>query len=198
MMVSFELSFLCIFQTSISMQEIISSWSNRCFSRLRSVTFNFELNSITQSQRVYIIDQILSVSPRLSHLVVACEDLRNCSRSNTNVKHVQLVLHSHCYKPNKYIRPRRLFQLLPGICCLETSDRSIEFNKNLVKFVLKIVNTFHQLVELTLNKEGSISVKPETKWAILEAIFAADSNRLLTSNTCQIIFPKRNKLRMWL
>ncbi len=180
------------------MEEIISSWSNRWFSRLRSVTFTFERTSITQSQRVYIIDQILSVSPRLSHLVVACEDLRHCSRSNTNVKHVQLVLHSHCYQPNRYIRPCRLFRLLPGICCLETSDCSIKFNRNLIKFVLKIVNIFHQLVELTLNKEGYISIKPETQWAILEAIYAADSKRLLTSNTCQIIFPKRNKLRMWL
>jgi hypothetical protein len=180
------------------MNETISLRSDLWFSRLRSVTFTFEPVSTTQSQRVYIIDKILHISHRLSHLVVPWNDLRCCSRPNTNVKHVQLELGHHYDNPNKHIRVSRLFQLVPGISCLETSGGNIAFNENLVKFVLKIINTFHQLAELTLNKEAYISIKPEIQLAIRQAIFDASSTRVLTSNTCQIIFPKRNRLRIWL
>ncbi len=180
------------------MNETISLRSDLWFSRLRSVIFTFEPVSTTQSQRVYIIDKILHISPRLSHLVVPWNDLRYCSRPNTNVKHVQLELDYHHNNPNKHIHIRRLFKLLPRISCFETSGGNIAFNENLVEFVLKIINTFDQLVELTLNKEAYIPVEPEIQLAVQQAIFAASSERLLTSDTCQIIFPKRNRLRIWL
>jgi hypothetical protein len=197
MYVLFELSFFC-FQTPTQMNETLSSWFDLRLSRLRSVTFTFDPISVVRSQRVYIIDQILDASPRLSHLVVAWNDLRHCSRPNTNVKHIQLELDHHCDMPNKHIHISRLFQLLPRVSYFETSGGNIAFNENLVKFVLKIINTFDQLVELTLNKESYCPVKPETQLTIQQAIFAANSERPLTSNTCQIIFPQRNKLRIWL
>ena len=192
------LSFLYVFQIPISTEKIIASWSNRWFSRLRSVTFTFERTSVTQSQRTYIIDQILSISPRLSHLAVTSEYLCHCSHSNPNVKHVELLQASVCSNPYEYIDPCLLFKLLPGIRCLETTKRSMEFNENLVTFIVEIVNTFQQLVELTLNKDGEVLVKPEVQQAILRGIFTAETKRLLTSNTCQIIFPKNNTITMWL
>lgn len=180
------------------MNEIISLRSDLWFSRLRSVTFTFEAVSTTQPQRVYIIDTILHRSPRLSHLVVPWDDLRYCSHPNTNVKHIQLELNYHYNKPNKLIHVNRLFRLVPGIYCFETSGGNIAFNENLVEFVLKIINRFHQLVELTLNKEDYSPIKSEIQLEIRQAIFAANSKRLLNSDTCQIIFPKRNRLRIWL
>jgi hypothetical protein len=197
MYVSLESSFFC-FQKPIQMHVISSSWSDLWFHRLRSVTFTFESKSITQLQRVYIINKILDVSPRLSHLVVAWDDFRYCSRTNMNVKHAHLVLHVHYDDPNPHIDISRLFLLVPGVCCLETSGGHIWLNQNLVKFVLKIIDTFQQLAELTLNKGGIYPFKPEINLAIEQAILTAGNKRLLDSNTYQIIFPKGDKLRIWL
>ncbi|CAF4014703.1 unnamed protein product [Rotaria magnacalcarata] len=172
--------------------------SDLYFHRLRSVTFTFEYKSMKRSQRVYIIDHILNVSSGLSNLVVDWNDFRSCSCPNPNVRYVHFILKSNYDDPNAQIDVNHLFQLLPGICCFETSDRHIAFNQSLVNFVLKIINTFHQLVELTLNKEGWLPVKPEKQLAIKQAILAADNKRLFDSNTYQIIFPKGDKLTIWL
>jgi hypothetical protein len=172
--------------------------SDLCFHRLHSVIFSFEYKSMKRSQRVYIIDQILKVSPRLSHLVVEWNDFRSCSCRNTNVRYVHLKLKTNCDDPNAHININHLFQLLPGICIFKTSDRHIAFNQSLVNFVLRIIDTFHQLVQLTLNKEGYVPVKPEKQLEIKQAILDAGNTRLLDSNTYQITFPKGNRLTIWL
>ncbi|CAF3475682.1 unnamed protein product [Rotaria socialis] len=185
-------------KTSIKLNVTNSLWSDLYFHRLRSVTFTFEYKSMKRSRRVYIIDHILNVSPGLSNLVVDWNDFRSCSCPNTNVRYVHFILKSNYDDPNAHIDVNHLFQLLPGICCFETSDRHIAFNQSLVDFVLKIINTFHRLVELTLNKEGWLPVKPEKQLAIKQAILAADNKRLFDSNTYQIIFPIGDKLTIWL
>lgn len=189
---------LFVFQTFIQSNESNSSWSHLRFPWLRSVIFNFAPDVIVRSERVYIIDQILHVSPRLSHLTVEWNDLRSCSQSNTHVKHLRLQLYKSCNDPNQYIDINHLFQLLPSICCLETSQGDIAFNENLMRFIVKIVDTFDQLVQLTLNKGGYLRFQPEINVTIEQAIFNTGNKRLLNSNTCQIIFPRRNELRIWL
>ncbi|CAF3958637.1 unnamed protein product [Rotaria magnacalcarata] len=185
-------------KTPIKLNVTNSLWSDIYFHRLRSVTFTFEYKSMKRSRRVYIIDHILNVSPGLSNLVVDWNDFRSCSCPNTNVRYVHFILKSNYDDPNAHIDVNHLFQLLPGICCFETSDRHIAFNQSLVDFVLKIINTFHRLVELTLNKEGWLPVKPEKQLAIKQAILATDNKRLFDSNTYQIIFPKGDKITIWL
>ena len=189
---------LFVFQTFIQSNEFSSSWSHLRFPWLRCVIFAFAHGVIVQSERVYIIDQILHVSPRLSHLTVEWNDLRSCSQSNTNVKHLHLRLYKRYNDPNQYIDISHIFQLLPNICCLETSQGDVRFNENLTRFVVKIVDTFDQLVQLTLNKGGFLRFEPEINVTIEQAILNTGNKRLLNSNTCQIIFPCRNELRIWL
>lgn len=151
-----------------------------------------------QSERVSIIDQILHVSPRLSHITVEWNDLRYCSRTNTSVKHLRLELYKKYDDPNLYIDINHLFQLLPSIRRLETSNGRIALNENLLKFIVKIVDTFHQLVQLIVNKEGLLPIQPETEIIIKQAIFNTGNKRLLNSDTCQITFARKNELRIWL
>ncbi|CAF3855020.1 unnamed protein product [Rotaria sordida] len=185
-------------KTFIQTNESNSSWPHLWFPWLRSVIFAFAHDSIVRSERVYIIDHILHISPRLSHLTVEWNDLHSCSQSNTNVKHVHLRLYKRYSDPNPYIDINHLFQLLPNICCLETSDGNIALNQNLIRFIVKIVDTFHQLVQLTINKRGLLPLQPETEVTITKAIFNTGNKRLMNSNICQIIFPIRNELRIWL
>ncbi|CAF2817847.1 unnamed protein product [Rotaria sp. Silwood2] len=153
------------------MNVVSSSWSNLWFGRLSSVTFAFNDKSIPQSQRVYIIDQILGVSPRLTYLTVEWNYLRYCLHPNKNVKKLELILNVHYIDPNPDIHVNHLFQLLPGICCFVTSGG---------------------------NLEGYCSIKPEIQLELEQAIITSGNKRLLDSNTYQIIFPKRNKLTIWL
>ena len=122
------------------------------FPWLRSVIFDFEYKIIKQSDRTYIIDQILRVSPRLLKLTVEWEDLCLCSYSNTNVKHLNLFVNKRCKDPHVYININYLFQLLPNICCLEIGEIDLLFNENLVKYIVKIVDTIIKLIQLVLNK----------------------------------------------
>jgi hypothetical protein len=63
---------------------------------------------------------------------------------------------------------------------------------------VKIVDTFDQLVQLTINKGGFLPLQPETRVTIEEAIFNTGNKQLRNSDICQIAFPRRNELRIWL
>ncbi len=162
------------------------------------MSFVFENGVIRRSERACIIDRILHISPRVSQLTVEWEDLCLCSHSNTNVKHLRLILNKRCQDPNAYININYLVQLLPSICYLETSRANILFNENLVRFVVKIVDRIDQLVQLVLNRNGLISLDPEVAVSIEQEIFNTGNKRLLNSNMCQITFSLRNELRIWL
>ncbi|CAF0811305.1 unnamed protein product [Adineta ricciae] len=69
------------------------------------------------------------------------DDLCLCSRSNTSVKHLRLLLSRNDRDPNAFINIDHLFQLLPSIRCFETTGRYITFNENLMNFIVKIVET---------------------------------------------------------
>jgi len=189
---------LFVFQAFPQKNDSISVWSHLCFSSLRSVIFAFDNDVIIRSERVYIIEQILHLSPRLSHLTVEWNDLRLCSQSNRNVKHLRLQLYKRCEDPNLCIDINYLFQLLPRLSCLETCGSNIALNDNLIRFILKIVETFDQLVQLMINRPGYIPIQPEIAKIIEQAIFNTGHKRLLNSKTCQITFPRRNELRIWL
>jgi hypothetical protein len=186
------------FQASVVIDLSSPSWCNLWFSRLRSMTFNFEPESLTRLQRVFIVERILAVSPRLSHLVVAWDDLRHCSQVYPKLKHLHLVLYRRFVDPNKYVHVGRLVRLVPGLCCLETSRGETEVDQNLVTFVLNIIDTFHQLVKLTINEDGLYPPKPEAKLSVEQAILASGNKRLLDSTTFQIVFFRRNTLKLWL
>ncbi|CAF1301281.1 unnamed protein product [Adineta steineri] len=158
----------------------------------------YEMKVIKRSERAYIIDQILYMSPRLSQLTVEWEDLSLCSRSNTNVKHLRLRLNKNCKDPDVYVNINYLVQLLPSICCLETSHGYLSFNENLVKFIVKIVDTIDRLVQLVINKNGLLRLDPKVEVSIEQAIFNTGNKRLLNSKMCQISFPHFNELRIWL
>ncbi|UJR18601.1 hypothetical protein I4U23_005508 [Adineta vaga] len=183
-------------QRFLQNDESMSSWSRMRFPWLRSVIFNFEYNVMKQSDCVYIIDQILRSSPRLQKLTVEWEDLRLCSSSNRNIKHLSLLVNERCQDPTEYINIDYLFQLLPNISCLEIGRIDLLFNEDFVKFIVKIVDTIIKLVQLVLNKNGLIPIDPEIPILIQQEIFNTGNKRLFNSHICQITFPRRNELRI--
>lgn len=182
----------------IRRNECHSLWSGLYFPWLHSVTFVFAHNSIVQSERTYIIDQILLASPRLSHLTVEWEDLGCCTRSNTNVEHLHLQLNKRSNDPNLYIDIDHLRQRLPSIRYLDTSKGNIAFNEHLIRFIVKTVDTFDQLIQLIINKGNFIRLTPETEVTTKQAIFNSGNKRLMNSDVCQISFPRLNELWIWL
>ncbi|CAF0993440.1 unnamed protein product [Rotaria sordida] len=180
---------------------ITSSYPSSCdllFSHLRSMTFEFKSESIERSHRVAIVKQILDASPNLSHLKIHWKDFRHCSQTYSNLKHVHFVLDRLFPEPKQHINVRQLTQLVPHLYSLETSDANIIYDENLVKFVLKIIHRFHQLVYLRLNKDGLYPVKEEKKIMFKERLIAAGHNRLFDCNNIQIEFPGYNGLCIWL
>ncbi|CAF1499216.1 unnamed protein product [Adineta ricciae] len=158
----------------------------------------YEMKVIKRSERAYIIDQILQMSPCLLQLTVEWEDLSLCSHSNTNVKHLRLELNKSSKDPNTYIHIDFLVQLLPRICCFETSGRYLYFNENLVRFVIKIIDTIDRLVQLIINKYSLLRRNPKVEASIEEAIFKGGNEQLLNYKICQIRFPSCTELRIWL
>jgi hypothetical protein len=168
--------------------------------RLRSVKFNIQSESIERSQRVAIVTQILDSSPTLSHVVVAWKDFRHCSKTYSNLKHVHLVLDRLYpdFELKQHFNVRRLAQLAPNLCFLETSNENIMFNENLVKFVLKIIRRFNQLVYLILNRNSCYKSKEEKRKIFKDNLIAAGHGRLLDYNNIQIDFPRQDELCIWL
>ena len=63
---------------------ITSNYPSNCdvlFSHLRSMTLQFETQSIETSYRVAIVKPILDASPNLSHLEIEWNDFRYCSQT---------------------------------------------------------------------------------------------------------------------
>jgi hypothetical protein len=164
---------------------------------LRPMTFDFTSETIERSQRVAIVKQVLDISPNLSHLVVAWDDLRRCSQTYSNLKHIHLLLERLYPEPKQHVNVRRLNQLAPHICCLETSGASIMFNQNLVQFVLKIICRFQQLVNLTLNKDSLYRSEENKKVMFKESLIVAGSGRLFDGDNIHIEFPIYDKLCIW-
>jgi len=180
---------------------MISNYFSNCnlfLHHLRCINFDFDSESMKKSQRVSIVKQTLDISPNLSHLVIEWDDFRRCSRTYSNLKHVHLLLDRLYPEPKQHINVRRLTQLAPHLCSLETSHANIMFNKNLVKFVLKIIRRFHQLVYLILNKDSVYQSKEEKKIVFKEKLIAAGHNRLFDRNNIQITFPQYDELWIWL
>jgi len=165
---------------------------------LRSMTFEFESESIKRSQRVTIVKQILDASPNLSYLKVAWMDFRHCLQTYSNLKQVHLLLDRLYPEPKQHVNIRRLTQLAPHIRCLETSGANIMFKKKLVKFVLKIIREFHHLVNLALNKNSLCQSKEEKKIKFKEALIAAGNGKLFNANKIEIKYCMCDALYIWL
>ena len=170
----------------------------QCFPRLRSVIFHFEPDSRHESARFHLVDQILHSSPRLERLTVEWSDLRCCSRSNVNVKYLCLKLYEHSSDPNLLVDIDLISQLLPNLRSLETICGHLAFNENLITFIVKLVDTFDQLVELIINSNGIRVIESDTQLMMERAIFNTGHRRLLDSRVCQIKFPKRDEIEIWL
>ncbi|CAF1357040.1 unnamed protein product [Adineta ricciae] len=170
----------------------------QCFPRLRSVIFHFEPDFRHESARFHLVDQILHSSPRLEHLAVKWSDLRCCSRSNVNVKYLCLKLYEHSSDPNRLVDIGLISQLLPNLHSLETSYGHFAFNENLITFIVRLVDTFDQLVELIINSHGIRVIESDTRLMMERAIFNTGHRRLLDSRVCQIKFPKRDEIKIWL
>jgi hypothetical protein len=111
---------------------------------------------------------------------------------------VHLLLDQLYPEPKQHVNIRQLTQLAPNLCYLETSGANIMFNKNLVKFVLKIIRRFHQLVYITLNKNSLYQSKEEKKIMFKELLIKAGHGRLFDCNNIQIQYYMRDILRIWL
>jgi hypothetical protein len=161
------------------------------------MTFNFDPDSISSSQRVLIVQQILHASPNLSHLVVAWKDFLHCSQTYSNLKHLHLLLARIRPKPKEHVDINRLFQLTPNLCRLETGRVNM-FNENLIEFILNILGRFHQLVNLTLNKKCLYRSKQSQKMMFKESLIEAINGRLFDSNNIQIKLYMSDILSIWL
>lgn len=111
---------------------------------------------------------------------------------------MHLILDRIYPEPKQHFDVRRLTQLAPHLCSLETSGANIMLDENLVKFVLKIIRQFDQLVYLTLNKNGLYKSKENKKVIFKETLIAAGHNRLFDCNNIQIQFYTHDALYIWL
>ncbi|CAF3805924.1 unnamed protein product [Rotaria magnacalcarata] len=168
------------------------------FHHLRFLTFNFESESMTKSERVTIIKQILHASPNLSHLAVAWNDFRDCSHSYLNLRHVNLILERLHPEPTEYFNIDRLAELVPDLRSLETSGATIKLNENLAQFVWKIIHRFDQLMHLIVNKDCLYRSKHEKKIMFKERLLAVGHDQLFDCNNIEIEFHRYNELRIWL
>ena len=109
------------------------------------MSFDFERKYIKSTDRVFIVKQILDITPNLSHLKIDWEDFRHCSKTYSNLKHLHLVLDRTYPEPKKYFNIRRLTQLTPHLHSLETSNANIMFYEHLLGFVLKIIRQFSSI-----------------------------------------------------
>jgi hypothetical protein len=162
------------------------------------MTFDSKLHSFGRSYRVAIVKQILDASPNLSHLEIEWDVFRRCSKTYTNLKHVHLVLDRVSPVPKQHFNVRRLTELAPNLCRLETSFANIMFNEHLVEFVLKIIRRFPRLVYLTLNKGSLYPSKEEKKIVFKEKLIAAGHGRFFDCNNIQIRFFYCHRLSIWL
>ena len=165
---------------------------------LRSLKFYFYPRSIEKSQRISIVKLVLSISPHLSRLHVDWKDFRHCSQTYPNLKYLHLVLVRLRIEPKQHIDVRRLTQLAPRLCSLETSCANMTFNENLLTFVLIIIRNFNQLVHLTLNKHSLYRSKVEEKMMFKEKLLAAGHDHVFDSTNIRIEFGHYDDIYIWL
>lgn len=164
---------------------------------LRSITFNFDPGSQRSPVSIMVIKKILDATPNLSHLVISWDDFRHCSKTYSNLKHLRLILDGIYAEPEKYFSVRQLTQLAPHLCRLETTGANILLKQPLIKFILKIICGFHQLVELVINKNCLYQSKQQLKDMFKESLIAAVRNQLFDCDNIQIDFAVRNSLYVW-
>lgn len=186
---------LLSFQTLFTLAEFCPE---QCFPRLRSVVFHFEPEFRVKSARFHLVDQILHSSPCLEHLTVEWSDLRCCSQSNVNVKYLCLELYKDSCDPNLLVDIDLISQLLPNLRSLETMRGHFAFNENLIKFIVRLVDAFDQLVELIVNSDGIQGIEYDTLLMMERAILNTGHQRLLDSSVCQVEFPNRDRVVVWL
>jgi hypothetical protein len=168
------------------------------FPYLRSLDVTFAPKCIANSERAYLVDQILHASPRLEYLAAEWKVLRRCSKSNGNVRHLSLRLNKHPHDPSAFVDVGHLGQLLPNLRCLKTSDGHLALNDNLVRFIVSIVDTFDRLLELVLNAEGRLPIEKDVDLILKRTILSTGNRRLTNSDACQINFPRKDTVAIWL
>lgn len=168
------------------------------FHHLRSFTFNCGSTSANRLQRMSIVQQILDASPNLKHLVVAWRDLRYCSRTYPNLRHVHLVLDHSSYKDQKPFDIERLSSLAPSISRLETSLTNLIPDQNLVDFIWEIITRFRQLITLVFNKDSLYPSKEEEKRLFKQYFLETGRQRHYDCHTVHIHFRIRDEISIWL
>ncbi|CAF3697866.1 unnamed protein product [Rotaria sordida] len=190
-----------IYRNDLINVPMISNYPSSChllFNHLRSMIFQFKTERIKETERIYIVKQILDSSPNLSHIEIAWNDFRHCSQKYSNLQHVHLLLDRLCRQAKEPFNIDRLNELAPNLCCLEISGAYLMFNENLVQFIFKIIHRFGQLVYLTLNKDDLYKSKDDKKILFKKRLIEIDNGRLFHSNDIQIVFPQLDKLYIWI
>ncbi len=172
------------------MIESQSSFNDFSFVYLRSINFHFLHSSLKQFERVSIMSKIFNVSPNVTHLTVLWPDFDCCSRILNNLKHIQLILD---YSPiiDRDRDPfdiHRLFQLTPNLLHLQTSTGNIYPDEKLIEFIWRIINQFHRLINLTINKNSLYSSKGEKKLRFTQLFIAHADNQDYHSKRIHIDF----------
>lgn len=153
---------------------------------------------MSDPERASLLDQILVVSSRLEHLSVRWNVLRLCSKSNAAVHHLSLRVNLKRHDASDLVDMERLGQILPNLRCLQTSRGFLAFNDYLVRFIVTIVNTFERLVELVVNEEGRQAPAHGAIEKLKQTILSTGHPRLTNDECCQITFPKKNRVAIWL
>lgn len=161
------------------MIESKSSLHDFSFVYLRSINFHFLQSSLKQFERVSIMNKIFNLSPNVTHLTVLWPDFDCCSRILNHLKHIQLILD---YSPiiDRDRDPfdiHRLFQLTPNLLHLQTSTGNIFPDEKSIEFIWRIINQFHRLINLTINKNSLYSSKYEKKLRFKQLFIAEADNQ---------------------
>ena len=165
-----------------------SSFNDLSFPYLRSINFHFLESSLKQFERVSIMTKIFNLSPHVTHLTVIWVDFDRCSRILNNLKHIQLILDHSCFRDRDPFDINRLFQLTPNLYHLQTRVANLFPDEKLVEFIWRIINQFHRLTNLTMNKNSLYSSKYQKKLRFKQLFIAAGDDQHYDSKRIHIDF----------
>lgn len=101
-------------------------------------------------------------------------------------------------EPKQHVNVRRLTQLAPRLCSLVTSSALITYDENLLKFLLKIIRNFNQLIHLAINKDVPYHAKQNRKIMFREKLLATGHGRVFDSTNIRVKCGFYEDLDIWL
>ncbi|UJR16925.1 hypothetical protein I4U23_003823 [Adineta vaga] len=169
--------------------------TNLCH-HLRSLTFRFTRILHIGSTYHSILQLILDASPHLFYLNTPWRDLSVCLGRYPMIKHVHLNIGGDdvCFDVAQFNI------IIPNVQYLSFRRQHLIKGKEMVNFVndLLINQThFHDLILLQINKNGNVTLRPNVKENIKQAIITK-IDRLKNLTMTQIQFSYHNQLSIWL